>query len=198
MENIDESLKNAIVNCDVNFLENNKYNINHRFKDEDNDTLLMYAISDDKTDIYKFFLKNKANIELVNDEGENILHSIVYSGDVNRLKFFLDNYKFDINSKSLEGVTPLLLSTLLGKLKIFDLLVDYKADVNLADNVGNAPLHIACNLGYVQMVYKLIELGANINLKTKKGNLPLALAINNDHHDIVKFLFPKYYPTGAR
>jgi len=197
MVDIDERLKNAIVNSDINFLSKKNYDINHRFKDEDNETLLMYAISDDKTDIYKFFLKNNANIELVNDEGENVLHSIVYSGDTSRLIYFLDNYKFDINRKSLEGVSPLLLSTFLGKLKMFDLLLYYNANVSIADNFGNTPLHIACSLGYMQMVKKLIELGSNINLKNQNGNLPLALAINNGHHDIVKFLFAKIYTSST-
>ena len=43
MKNIDEKLKDAICNENIAFLEENKnnYSINHRFQDEDNDTLLM-------------------------------------------------------------------------------------------------------------------------------------------------------------
>lgn len=200
METIDEALKNAIANNDINFLVKNKdlYNINHRFVDESNDTLLLYSISDKASEVYNFFLKNEADVNLVNDEDENIIHSIVYSGDPRRLKLILDNYNIDINQKSKDGTTPLLLSALLGKFEIFNLLLEYKADIGLADDENNTPLHVASDLGYLKMVYKLVELGADFNIKTNKGNLPLALAVNGRHHEIVKFLFQKIYGVLLR
>lgn len=195
MINIDELLKNAISTNDIDFLVNNKreYDINHRFIDENNDTLLLYSISDKETEIYIFFLKEGADVSLVNDEGENIVHSIVYSGDSKRLTFVLDTYKIDINHKSKDGTTPLLLSVLLGKYEIFNLLLKYGAKIGLADNENNSPLHVACDLGYDKMVYKLVEMGADFNAKTNKGNLPLALAVNGEHHTVIKFLFRKIY-----
>lgn len=54
----DEKLKNAICNNDLEFLKQNVNNffIDYCFKDEDNDTLLSYAISDPDSDVYTFFL----------------------------------------------------------------------------------------------------------------------------------------------
>ena len=41
-------------------------------------------------------IENGANVNLSNDEGENIVHSIVYSGDPRRLKLILNNCLFII------------------------------------------------------------------------------------------------------
>jgi len=198
MENIDEILKKAIVNNNITFLEENRknYDINHRFSDEDNDTLLLYAISDKWSETYIFFLNNGANINLTNDEGEGIIHSIIYSGISTRLIDVL-NKKPEamklVNAQTKDGVSPLLLSVLLERYDIFNILLDLKVDIDLADNECNTPIHMSCFLGYEEMVFKLVEKGANLHLKTQKGNYPLALAINGDHDRIVRYLFNKIY-----
>ena len=195
MINFDEKLKHAIANEDITFLEANKenYNINHRFQDENNDTLLLYALSDAGSNTYEYLLKNNADITLVNDEGENIIHSVVYSGQVIRLVYILNQYHLNINLKTNDGTPPLLLSVLLGKYEIFSYLIKHGADVNISDKEGNTPLHPACFIGYKAMVIELVESGANLFAKTIKGNLPLALAVNGGHDEIVKYLFQKIY-----
>lgn len=198
MENFNELLKDAIACNDFHFLEMNKskYDINHRFPDEDNDTLLLYAISDPESATYSFFIENGADITLVNDQGEGIIHSIVYSGLVERIVYILNQSLKTIsllNTQTKEGVTPLLLSVLLEKNDIFDFLLSMGADVNLSDNTGNSPLHPACFEGHKEMVLRLVENGANLRSKTQKGNYPLALAINGDHDEIAKYLFHKIY-----
>lgn len=87
-------LKNAICNNDVDFFEEKKhlYSIDERFEDENNDTLLLYSISDSQSNIYKYLIKNNANINLTNDEGENIIHAIVFSGDNKRLQDIVENH----------------------------------------------------------------------------------------------------------
>lgn len=198
MKNIDELLKIAIVNNNINFLSLNrhKYNINHRFADENNDTLLLYSISDPKSYAYRYFLNNDADISLENDEGENVIHSIVFSGLKERLREVLDLSSFDeklINSRTKDGYTPLMLSVLLEKCDIFDYLLEIGADANIADMENNTPLHPACSLGYMNMVKKLVERGADLHIKTQKGNYPLALAVNGDHDEIVRYLFDAIY-----
>ena len=198
MESFDEQLKDAIVTNDINFLDKNKnqYNINHRFADEDNDTLLSYAISDSKSDIYLYFLENGADILLLNNEGESIVHSIIYSGIKERLVKIVESDKFDfsyLNLQTNDGTSPLLLSVLLGKYDIFVYLLELNVDINLTDNEGNAPIHPACFLGHKNMVTELVNRGTNLHIKTHKGNYPLALAVNGDHDEIVKYLYKTIY-----
>ena len=195
MNNFDEDIKNAIVNNDIAFLEKsrNQYDINYRLKDENNDTLLLYAISDKKSDAYRFFLENEADMNLINNEGEGIIHAIVYSGITERLIEFINNYTFNLNARDIDGTTPLLLSILIKKHELYKILIKAGADVNIGDNDNNTPLHMASWLGNFEIVKLLIDNGANLHVKTQKGNLPLALAVNGGHDKIVRYLFEKIY-----
>lgn len=193
MDNFKEALKDAICTEDITFLEENrdKYSINDRLEDENNDTLLLYALSDSGSNTYQYFLKNKVDINLLNDEGENVIHSAVYSGKPERLEGIL-NQK-NINHQSKDGTTPLLLAVALERTEIAQYLIKHGADVNIPDHENNTPLHVACQFGNKTLVIDLVDKGANLFVKTQKGNLPLALAVNGGHDEIVKFLFKKIY-----
>jgi ankyrin repeat protein len=192
-----EKIKNAICNNEtLNLKSLIKDSIDMRFEDEDNDTLLMYALSDTESKSYLYLLENGADITLVNNERENVIHSAVYSNDPERLRYLLENFKMDINSKSIEGITPLLLSLLIKSLKSFTVLINNNANINIPDNQNNYPIHIACHFGYFEIVKDLVDRGALLDVKTNKGNYPLALAINSDHENIVKYLYNKIYNKG--
>jgi len=192
-----EELKTAICNNDFEFLEKNKgaYIIDERFDDEGNETLLLYSLSDSGSNTYNFLIENGADITATNDEGENVIHSIVFSGDNERLKKILNDYKgvVDINHQSKDGATPLLLAISLEKNELAITLIENGADVNVSDHEGMAPIHLASQSSDISLVKLLSKNGANLNLKTKKGNLPLALAVNGENDEIVKFLFKKIY-----
>jgi len=147
-----EHLKDAICNEDIEFLERNKsqYSIDERFEDEDNDTLLLYSLGDNRNNIYQYFINNNADISLVNSEGENVIYSIVYSGKIERMDGILnlDN----INHQTIEGVTPLLLAILLDKYEIANYLIKNGADIHIPDECMISPIHVASNAGNIELV----------------------------------------------
>lgn len=191
--NLKEGLKNAICVNDVAFIEENisNFSINERFEDEDNDTLLLFAISDSSSLAYKCLLKIGADVTLVNDEGEGILHGIVYSGDHIRLIEVMDKYKININHRSYDGATPLLLAVSLGRIDIALTLIEYGADVNVSDNEGISSLHLAGQIPNVNLLNSLLDHGADVFVKTNQGNLALALAVNSGHIENIKILYQK-------
>ena len=194
-----ETLKSAICEDDIAFLQSNidSYNINARFEDEDNDTLLLFAIGISQNKSYKFFLQNGADVYATNAQNENILHAIVYSGDINRLNFIIkQGYKLNIDEKTMDGATPLLISIALRESNMAKVLINNGADVNIPDNEGLTPLHIACQEGDIELAKVLIEKGANIRSKTAKGNYPIMLAIANDHEELSKMLFQKHFSVS--
>lgn len=193
--NFDLKLTDAIDNGNINFLRTRRseYDINHTLAGQNNDSLLSYSISNDGHDLFRFFIDEGASLTTINDEGENIVHSIVYSGCEDRLRQTLKIQSVDINHRSNDGTTPLLLSVLLNQPEIFELLIALGADVNIGDNEDNLPIHMACYFGHLEMVDTLITRGSRLDKKTRKGNLPLALAVNENHHDIVRKLFTILY-----
>mgnify|MGYP005850358369 CR=1 FL=1 len=194
---LDEKIKNAICNNDKDFFANNlNLSIDYRLKDENNDTILLYSISDPKSNLYKYLLNKNANINLVNEENEGILHAIVFSGDNNRLIDVLNKYDLDLNLQSKDGATPLLLYISLEKFDIAKNLIKNGADVNISDFEGISPLHIAAQSDNLEIVEALILKGANIFHKTNNGNLALALAVNNGNKSIIKFLYKLMYKNN--
>lgn len=191
--NLEEALKNALTTNDVAWLKEHEseFDIDCRFKYDDNDTLLLYAISDPGSEVYKYLLHRKADVFATNDEGETIFHSIVYSGIPDRLDTLL-KYRPEtltlLNARTNEGVTPLLLAAMLEDYPMSKQLVMLGADVNLTDNTNNAPIHPACFMGNLDLVKLLVQHGADLHIKTDKGNLPLALAINAGHDHVAKYL----------
>lgn len=191
--NIDELLKDALASNNISWLEMHKseYDINHRFQDRDHETLLAYAISDEGSNIYQYLLQNGANIFAIDDEGETIFHSTVYSGLPERLDILLKynpQAKRLINSRNNEGVTPLLLAAMLEDYPMCKHLLSLGADVNSTDNTHSAPIHPACSMGNLDIVKLLIEYGADLHIKTNNGYLPLAMAVNEEHEDVIKYL----------
>ena len=133
-------LKDAICNNDIDFLEEKKhlFSIDERFEDENNDTLLLYSISDAKSNVYKYLIENKANINLTNDEGENIIHAIVFSGEDKRLQDIVENYVVNINRSHRYIVWPNCDGGLFKfKAKPMDQKIAYKACSDCACSFGN-------------------------------------------------------------
>lgn len=185
----------ALDRSDLSYLREvvKSFNINSRIEGEDNDTLLMHSLAFSSEKVYNFLIENGASIWLKNDLDETVIHSIVYSGDPNRLSDIYRRYRCDLDAQSDDGTTPLILAAGLEKWEVFERLIDLGANINLTDHGGNAPIHLCCSLGNIEAVRRLVDKGARLFEKTKKGNLPLALAVNENHVEVVQYLFYKMY-----
>lgn len=195
MNKFQERLKNSICNNDIEFLKVviNEENINLRLEDDNNDSLLLFAISDYGSEMYKFLIERGADVFLKNDENENILHCAIYSNDVCRLEYVLNNFSINLNDQTKDGLTPLLLALLIGNNEMFNLLLQKNANVNIPDFENNYPIHVACQYGDIEIVKSLVQRNSLLNVKTNKGNYPFSLAVNNEHVEIVKYLYPIIY-----
>lgn len=195
---IDEvKLVEAIAVSDLEYLNDfiSTYGVNYQIQSQDCDSLLSFALSDDKSNAYKFILKRSPDLSLVNIEGENVLHSIVYSGIAERLQGIMkSDGVININHQANDGTTPLLLSAILNKENVFLKLIELGANIHIPDEKLFQPIHAAAIVGNLAMTKKLIELGADLFSKTLVGNNPLAMAANNLHPEVIKYLCMTMYP----
>lgn len=195
MNNIEykNKLKDALCNNDIDFLQKhiNDFPIDERFEDENNDTLLMYSISDKNSESFKFLLENGASLSLINEEGETIVHSSIYSGMLERVKLVVNSENIDKNNN--DEMTPLLLACLLGYQDIAIELLNLGANPNCYNNDGIQPIHIASQDGLELLLVKLINIGVSCYTKTKSGNLPISLAANAGHHNLVAIIYKSMY-----
>jgi ankyrin repeat protein len=189
---LDQEIKKAICSNNASYFEENlgyKFDINYRLKEEYNDTLLHYALSDAGSNACMLLLRMQPDLTLLNDDGECLLHSVVYSGNCKRIMFLMQKANIDIDKRSRDGTTALLLAAILDKKEAFYYLVSIGANVNLADNDGLSPLHVVSQGDDIDMVKALLNNHANLFNKTNNGNLALAFAVNHGKKEIIECLY---------
>jgi ankyrin repeat protein len=99
----------------------------------------------------------------------------------------------NINSKDMEGWTPLMVATLTTALfkedlKLVNLLIEKGADVNAKNIDGWTPLMIAAYIGDAVLAKLLIDIGEDVNAKNKKGETALTIASSQGNNNVVEII----------
>lgn len=154
-------------------------------------TPLLLAVQNSHAAIVKRLIKQKANVNLSlrDEDSENFapIHAAIGQGDYEITKILV-SAGANVNAKSKQFGTPLMLAATLGYSKLVNLLLSSGADVNLTDRNGATALHYACFNGHIDIAKKLINKGADINKRTYDNETPLFLASFNGHANVVKLL----------
>ncbi len=125
-------------------------------------------------------------------KGENDYNLLVASekGILSDVEMFL-KAGADINTKTLEGVTPLMYAAQKGYLEIVEFLLEKGADAELKPLDGLSALHSAVMFNQLDVVELLIRKEVNINIQDKKDVTPLMYAIAYDYFVMADMLI--YY-----
>lgn len=192
MDIFKEELKDALCNNDLEFLlyHRYQYDIDERFGDENNDSLLLYSLSDKESQSYLFLLEQGADVSLVNDDGEGCYHAAVYADDVGRMKKLYQYAPSNqlMNLRSHDGTTPLLLSIFLEHYESFLWLMESGASTILSNQDGVYPAHAVCMIEDRRFFRYLYEAGIDFNVATKTGVFPVGIAREDGLTDIVSVL----------
>lgn len=92
---------------------------------------------------FKMLIENGADLTFKNEYGADLLHWHSAKGNVDIMKYLLQNTESDINSKDSAGKTPLCIAVQTKKLDAVKFLVENGADLDIKDNEGNTPLDYA-------------------------------------------------------
>jgi ankyrin repeat protein len=83
-----------------------------------------------------------------------------------------------LNTKNIDGDTPLFFAVLKGNLEVVKILVEYGACINIQNNNGDTPLMYAVSKGFEAVAKYLVDAGADVNIQNEKGDNALILAFN--------------------
>lgn len=108
------------------------------------------------------------------------------------VKFFLYE-EINVNTSTIDGITPLMVASSLGNKNILLLLLEYGAKVDLVDNLGNSALIYASTNNHVDIVKILVSWKADVNIKNKRGESALSVSNNVE---IYNFLVSKGATIG--
>ncbi|XP_046546715.1 serine/threonine-protein phosphatase 6 regulatory ankyrin repeat subunit A-like isoform X2 [Haliotis rubra] len=140
-------------------------------------TLLMAAAYRGHGKIFDLLVTKGADLTVVDDADDNVLHAACLGTHVNIVNRVLDLARVDINSRGQFSRTPLMMAARMRDRRIFDLLVKEGADATPVDDDSNTILHHAAEGGNVDIVKHALGVkNVDINAKNKRNETPTMLA----------------------
>jgi ankyrin repeat protein len=98
------------------------------------------------------------------------------------------------DAKQKQGITPILVASIMNNEPVLKLLLAKKSDVDVKDRSGHTPLNWAASNGKIKAARVLLAKGADLNSKDRDGMTPLIKAAREGHTALVRLLIDK----GAR
>ncbi|XP_071102049.1 putative ankyrin repeat protein RF_0381 [Haliotis cracherodii] len=152
-------------------------------------TPLMSAAGMGHRGVFYYLLSKGADVSLLCQSKNNILHVACFGGDKGMVQHILSNNFVDISSKGEYGRTPLLAAAGKGHRDVLDLILQRGCHATVADYNGHNVLHVACLGGDVEMVKHVLSKNiVDSNSRDSCGRSPVMLAAVSGHRDVVGVL----------
>jgi ankyrin repeat protein len=94
----------------------------------------------------------------------------------------------DVESRCVDGASPLMMAASLGSLSAVELLLAKRAQVDQTDCQGMTPLMGAADRGDELIVRALLDAGADPETQNMKGHSAIALAQKRNRHDLAALM----------
>lgn len=154
-------------------------------QNERGETPLYRTASQGLESFAKVLLSEGANPRICGNGGWSPLHVTVDKPEF--LRIFISSGA-DINCRSNQGITPLMLAVNWCEREAVEILLENNADVELETKSGVTALHHAAKQSDGEILKLLLQKGANVN-KEGDGNMtPLSLALESAKPDNVRLL----------
>ncbi|KAG8188361.1 hypothetical protein JTE90_019268 [Oedothorax gibbosus] len=115
-----------------------QYNIN--VKDSCGTTPLMDAAYGNHNHVLKYLISKGAIADEVDKLGKNVLHISAETGNLESIKYLIENSLIDINSQTTQGLTPLHFAYKENKVECVKLLLDLGSDTSISDRQNRTAL----------------------------------------------------------
>ncbi|XP_046582135.1 putative ankyrin repeat protein RF_0381 [Haliotis rubra] len=141
-------------------------------------------------DMVELLARRGADVSLVDDGGNNILHYACEGGDRETVEFVLSLDGVDINSRGeWRSRAQVMVAARRGHRDVVEFLVSRGADVSLVDDGGNNILHYACEGGDRETVEFVLSLdGVDINSRGGWSMTQVMEAAWRGQRDMVELL----------
>ena len=153
-------------------------------------TPLMNAALYVKFQAVKKLIKRGADPSLVDNGGWNSLHFAAEGGDTDIIDL-IHTHLLNIESKTGEGYTPLMIAAYSGKLNAVEWFLEKGATVNCVDKKEWNTLHCAAQSGETDIISLIHIHLPNIESKTGEGCTPLMVAVYCGKLHAVKWFLEK-------
>lgn len=165
-------------------------NIEHRTKE--GFSPLMFAALGGHGKVAQKLLQSNAQVNVPSGSNNDIpLTSACWKGHHNVVKLLLE-YNSNIEHRTKDGCTPLMLAAREGHIYVAELLLKNNAQVNVpSGSENNIPLTLACWKGHWEVVQLLLNHNSDIEHRNKAGCTPLMLAAREGHYETTALLLER-------
>ena len=153
-------------------------------------TPLMVVAFNGKLPVVKWFLEKGATVTLKDKAGWNMLHFAAQGGDTDILDL-IHNHVPNIESRSLVGITPLMVAVGNCKLHAVQWFIEKGASVACVDENGCNILHFAAKNCDPDIIHRILTYVPDIESKTAFGETPLIIAVRHGKLQSVKYLLER-------
>ncbi|XP_046543054.1 serine/threonine-protein phosphatase 6 regulatory ankyrin repeat subunit B-like [Haliotis rubra] len=161
-------------------------------KGRDARTVGMVAAHLGYTNIFDLCACAGCNLSAVDAQGNNVLHVAILGGHIRMVKHIFAQRIVNINSRGMNGKTPLMFAAFEGHRKVFDLVMSEGGNASLVDKNDDNILHWVCRGGHAEMVKYVISLNfVDINSRGHYGRTPMMVAAANGHRRVFDLVMSK-------
>jgi pectate lyase len=132
-------------------------------------------------------LKDGADVNSKNSQGETLLYSAALEGRKDIVEFLIIQGA-DINSKNSQAKTALHAAAVGGHKDVVELLIAKGVDINVLSSMNQTPLYLAVSNKHKEVVELLLAKGADINIKDWQGQTALQIAEKIGNAEITELL----------
>lgn len=160
------------------------------FEDITDMTPLIACAYESNIELVKKILEKGVSINQGNSKGETAFYYACYNGDIEMIRFLLDNGAHLDDKCTNDGWTPLAIACYYDHPVAVEFLLSKGADVNkgILDD-GTTPLYIACQEGHKVISKLLIQRNADVKKGCiDDGTTPLYSACREGHLEMVELL----------
>jgi ankyrin repeat protein len=95
----------------------------------------------------------------------------------------------DVNDVGPDGLTPLILASIMAQETTAGFLIESGASVNIKDDIGYTALHYVVHSDDVNLAKILLDNGADVNATGNTGETPLLCALKyyDEYDDMIKY-----------
>jgi ankyrin repeat protein len=152
--------------------------------DRRGNTLLIQSVQRDLPELFDFLIRQRARVNLRNQNGETALSLAAYLGRANYVQRLLDaGAEVDFF-----GWSPLSYAAYNGHTDIVNTLIKRGANVNAKTETGSTALFFAARFGHVETVRTLLKHGADLSIANENGETAVDWAMKGKSAEIEDIL----------
>ena len=154
-------------------------------------TPINWAVTSGNYDIFKYLQEQGADITTVDIDGSNLLINAASGGNINIVKFLVEDKGFDVNFVDNNGFPPFHSGAGSGNVELLKYFITKGANIHTSTNNGSTPMANAIYSDSLAAVKLLFELGCEYDVPNQWDVYPVHYAAYLGNVEVMKLFLER-------